>query len=213
MFKFTLRSIIYALFILVFCRYSSAQDEGRPYSQIMEDYRDAYKKGFIEDKRSPLRQDDLKNLDFYVPEERWRLTCECITDTNPKVVDIPTYSGQIKQYKKYGKALCIFHSDTIVLQLYQNVPSGNPLTSQYLFLPFKDDTNGDTTYGGGRYIHLNIRDIKQNYIEIDFNKAYNPWCAYSDGYNCPVPPRENHIQMAVQAGEKNFKGEYKIQKP
>jgi len=80
-----------------------------------------------------------------------------------------------------------------------------------LFLPFKDFTNNESTYGGGRYINFLDTDIKDGKIEIDFNKSYNPWCAYSDGFNCPIPPKENHIETEVTAGEKNFKGIYKKQ--
>ena len=80
-----------------------------------------------------------------------------------------------------------------------------------MFLPFKDFTNNEGTYGGGRYINLLDTDIKNEKIEIDLNKSYNPWCAYSDGFNCPIPPRENHIEIEVNAGEKNFKGMYKKQ--
>jgi uncharacterized protein len=78
-----------------------------------------------------------------------------------------------------------------------------------LFLPFKDHTNGEESYGGGRYINLYTTDIQDGKIEIDLNTCYNPWCAYSDGYNCPIPPKENHLEMEVRAGEKNFKGSYK----
>ena len=95
--------------------------------------------------------------------------------------------------------------------MYQNI---RLLTSQkyydYLFLPFKDNTNDETTYGGGRYLDLRQGDIGgDNIMTVDFNKAYNPWCAYSDGYNCPIPPATNHLDLAVNAGEKNFRGEKK----
>jgi len=75
----------------------------------------------------------------------------------------------------------------------------------YLFLPFKDATNGDSTYGGGRYIDIRMSEINNNTLTIDFNKAYNPYCAYSDGFNCPVPPLENHLEVALEAGERKFK--------
>ena len=60
------------------------------------------------------------------------------------------------------------------------------------------------TYGGGRYIDLTITDIKNNLIELDFNKCYNPYCAYSDGYSCPIPPDENNLKIKIEAGEKKF---------
>jgi uncharacterized protein (DUF1684 family) len=75
-------------------------------------------------------------------------------------------------------------------------------------LAFTDLTNGEDTYGGGRYIDLYISDIAEGHITIDFNKAYNPYCAYSDGYNCPIPPASNSINLEIKAGEKMYKGPY-----
>ena len=77
--------------------------------------------------------------------------------------------------------------------------------ANHLFLPFKDATNDVTTYGGGRYIDLEVGDIVDGQFVLDFNTCYNPWCAFSAGYNCPVPPRENHLAVEVKAGEKKFK--------
>ena len=73
----------------------------------------------------------------------------------------------------------------------------------YLFLPFLDDTNGEESYGGGRYIDCRIPE--GDTIEIDFNKAYNPYCAYNENYSCPIVPRENYLAIEVKAGVKVFK--------
>ena len=74
----------------------------------------------------------------------------------------------------------------------------------YLFIPFTDKTSGIETYGGGRYIDLVLSDIVNKTCTIDFNKAYNPYCAYTAGYNCPIPPKENDLPVAIKAGELNF---------
>ena len=74
----------------------------------------------------------------------------------------------------------------------------------YLFVPFGDATSGFESYGGGRYIEFYISDIKNNQVILDFNKAYNPYCAYTTGYNCPIPPLENLLIVAIPAGEKNY---------
>ena len=73
----------------------------------------------------------------------------------------------------------------------------------YLFLPFTDLTNGDTTYGGGRYIDMRIPE--KNTIILDFNQSYNPYCAYGGNYSCPIPPAENNLDIAITAGVKKFK--------
>lgn len=91
------------------------------------------------------------------------------------------------------------------LTVYRSIAlSKLPSTSDYLFLPFTDETNGAATYAGGRYIDLRLADFKGNRVIIDFNKAYNPYCAFSAGYACPKPPDENRLQTAVEAGEKLF---------
>ncbi|HEX6333812.1 MAG TPA: DUF1684 domain-containing protein, partial [Flavisolibacter sp.] len=85
--------------------------------------------------------------------------------------------------------------------------SQNLLNTEYrnhLFLPFTDATTGKTTYEVGRYIDLQITDIREGWVTIDFNKAYNPYCAYTSGYNCPIPPAENRLPVAIEAGEKSY---------
>ncbi len=74
----------------------------------------------------------------------------------------------------------------------------------YLLVPFGDATSGFESYGGGRYLEFNIPDIQNNQLALDFNKAYNPYCAYTTGYNCPIPPRENLLKIPIPAGEKNY---------
>ena len=75
----------------------------------------------------------------------------------------------------------------------------------HLFLPFTDLTSGELTYSAGRYIDLKMSDIVENVVVIDFNKSYNPYCAYVSGkYNCPIPPKENQLPVSILAGEKNF---------
>ena len=85
------------------------------------------------------------------------------------------------------------------LNIYQNVESED---KDYLFLPFSDETNGIESYGGGRYIDLRIPEGNQ--LTIDFNSAYNPYCAYNDKYSCPLTPRKNHLDVEVKAGIKVF---------
>ena len=81
-------------------------------------------------------------------------------------------------------------------------------TAQYrdhLFIPFTDATSGEETYESGRYIDLEIKDIKGDRVLLDFNRAYNPYCAYVTGkFNCPIPPIENRLKIAIPAGEKSF---------
>ena len=77
-----------------------------------------------------------------------------------------------------------------------------PQFKDYLFLPFKDDTNGVETYGGGRYMDVRISTVKDGKIILNFNKAYNPYCAYNKEYVCPLVPKDNILNISIKAGEK-----------
>ena len=85
------------------------------------------------------------------------------------------------------------------LNVYQSQDlSRKPEYADYLFLPFTDNTNGLTTYGGGRYIDLKLPLEKT--VTLDFNKAYNPYCAYSKNYSCPIPPASNDLDISIPVG-------------
>ncbi|MFT6742597.1 MAG: hypothetical protein ACJAVF_004118, partial [Paraglaciecola sp.] len=124
--------------------------------------------------------------------------------------EMATYSGMLKPYKKYGVFTFKIDSTEHQLAVYQNLRLAKmPGFQDYLFLPFRDWTNSETTYGGGRYLDFKTTDIVDGKMTIDFNKTYNPWCHYSDGYNCPIPPKENHLEVEIVAGERNFGKEKK----
>jgi uncharacterized protein (DUF1684 family) len=108
-----------------------------------------------------------------------------------------------KSFTCYGKIIFTLHDTAYHLNVYRSV-SSQPQYKDYLFIPFTDLTSGDETYGSGRYIDILTTDIYSNSVEIDFNKAYNPYCAYTTGYNCPIPPRQNYLPVAITAGEKAF---------
>ena len=182
-------------------------------SAVREDilaHRKEYKDDFLTDPRSPLKKEDLINLDFYKPISSARVVAKFTTTPKAEPFEMPTYSGVTRSYRKYGEARFLWDQDSVTLSIYQNLTLiSNPLYNDYLFLPFKDETNGVTTYGGGRYLNMTKSDTEDGLITIDFNKSYNPWCAYSEGFNCPIPPRENHLSFPVNAGEKMYKGEIK----
>lgn len=173
--------------------------------------REHYKEDFLTDPRSPLHADDLALLDFYPPDKDAVVKAHIKKTPESLPFELPTYSGVTRTYRKYGIAYFKWSNDSARLSVYENVKlMADPQYQDYLFLPFTDDTNDNTTYGGGRYLDLSKADAEDGWIMIDFNTAYNPWCAFSDGYNCPIPPRENYLPFEVEAGEKLFKGEHKI---
>jgi uncharacterized protein (DUF1684 family) len=110
--------------------------------------------------------------------------------------------GEPDLYYKVGKATFEIDAKPYNLILFKKVKEeGAPK----LFVPFTDKTNGFETYGGGRFLDLPIPGLDSKAIELDFNKAYNPFCAYNHEYSCPVPPAENRLPIKIPVGEKTFK--------
>lgn len=111
--------------------------------------------------------------------------------------------GNTGTYRKYGVATFTIDGQTCELSVYQYLKlMDDPQYKDDLFLPFADLTNGETTYGSGRFIELKIP--AGDTLVIDFNQAFNPLCAYNPKYSCPIPPRENHLNVAIRAGMKNW---------
>ncbi|EDM34786.1 hypothetical protein PBAL39_02780 [Pedobacter sp. BAL39] len=170
-------------------------------------HREHYKKEFLEDKRSPLKGDQLKDLDFFAPDSNYRIDVRVEMLMGEQSFMIPTFSGTSKEYIRYAVLHCKIGDVPTNLTVYKNIALSKQLEYRdYLFLPFTDFTNGKESYSGGRYLDLKTGDLEGGNAKIDFNKAYNPYCAYSDGYQCPKPPAENQLQLCILAGERNYKG-------
>ncbi|MBL7807472.1 MAG: DUF1684 domain-containing protein [Saprospiraceae bacterium] len=149
-------------------------------------------------------------LDFFPARKEWSIPAAFERTPEAKPFIMMTYSGQKRDYVQYGILSFSLNNQKHTLQIYQNLKLIQDSTYRdHLFLPFKDLSNGGETYGGGRYLDFRQSDIQNGILLLDFNRCYNPWCAYSDGYNCPIPPRENHLTFEIPAGERNFKGEKK----
>jgi uncharacterized protein (DUF1684 family) len=180
---------------------SKAQD----YNKEIYAHREQCRKDFITEERSPLKVEEIKYLQYYEPDESYKVIADFSKTENAKAFDIPTMNGKTKEYIEYGKLKFKLQNREFILTVYQGIKLlENPETADYLFVPFTDSTNGNETYINGRYLEYHIGDIKDSKLVIDFNLAYNPFCAYSDGYNCPRPPMENALAIAIRAGEKDF---------
>lgn len=199
------------LFLLGFVFVSAfGQNEVADFASEIAKHRAEYKAGFLEDERSPLDSADLLHLRFFEANEAYRVVCTFQRTPDEKPFEVPTSSGITKPFVKYGTLSFEITGKQLQLAVYQNLALRNmPVYAQHLFLPFRDDTNGETTYGGGRYIDLTIAEVEAEAPMLDFNKCYNPWCHYSDGYNCPIPPSENTLEVAIPAGEMMWEGEKK----
>jgi uncharacterized protein len=172
-------------------------------------HRETYKNEFLSTANSPLQARDLPYLHFYEPDSSYRLQATFVATPGSEPFALLTYSGEQKQYVKYGELRFELSGKQDTLSVYQSLDLRRmPQYRDYLFVPFKDLTNGAETYGGGRYLDFRIRDVQATPCVLDFNKAYNPYCAYSEGYSCPIPPRENHLSRHIEAGEKSFGKEH-----
>ena len=105
------------------------------------------------------------------------------------------------EYREYGELRFKLDEKKFKLTLYQNIKlMEKERYEDYLFIPFTDETNGEESYGGGRYIDFRIPKGKE--VVLDFNKAYNPYCAYNSKYSCPIPPPKNDLSIPIKAGVK-----------
>lgn len=175
------------------------------YSKAIRQYRKAYKKEFRETDNSPLSKRATRKLRFFKPDATYRVIAKLERTPEAKAFEMATISGEPQPYVQYAKASFELDGAIHSLSIYRSINlSRMPMYRTSIFLPFKDGTNGESTYGGGRYLSLDAKNIKNGYLDIDFNKAYNPYCVYSDGYSCPIPPAENHLSVLIKAGEKNY---------
>lgn len=157
---------------------------------------------------SPLTKNGLKNfngLDFFPVDSKFKVKAILRKTPDGPVLNFPTTTNRIAMYKKFG--IVSFSIDGVMyeLSIYKDEFPKEEYKN-HLFLPFLDNTNGKTSYGGGRFIDVLLTDIDENgEMEIDFNKAYNPYCAYSDRYSCPITPRDNYLDLEVKAGVMAYK--------
>ncbi len=163
-----------------------------------------FQKNYVET-HEVVQEPDWKYFRFFPVNPAYRVWTkfEKINDT---IGFIMKTSGKIsKKYFRYGILSFSIDNKPLHLTVYQSEQLlQNDQYKNYLFIPFTDLTSGEQSYAGGKYIDILIDDIKENKVLIDFNKAYNPYCAYATGYNCPIPPRANDLPVAIKAGEMDF---------
>ncbi len=158
---------------------------------------------FGSDPDSPIPDQErggFQGLKYFPPGFDYRVDAELARFENPEVVTLVTSKGTIRPYLKYG--VFTFQLQGKKLQLHAYKAADDP-HERSLFIPFRDETSGRESYGSGRY--LDLEETRGEKYVLDFNLAYNPYCAYSENYVCPFPPRENTLPVPVKAGEKNYK--------
>lgn len=161
---------------------------------------------FKNPKESPLPDRfriDFETLDFFEPDTNYVVTATLERTPNALPFLMPTTTDRKSKEKVYGVVKFMLNGTEHALEVYQSPELIQEKGYEdYLFLPFTDLTNGNQTYGGGRYLDLRIPE--GNTITIDFNRAYNPYCAYNKKYSCPLVPAVNNLATEVLAGVKVF---------
>lgn len=147
-----------------------------------------------------LERVNWQGLDYYEFKENYQITAR-FKKRKGRKFKMPTSTDRLPIYRRYGYIYFEIDGHEQQLTVYQNMELKKRNDYEdYLFIPFRDATSGNSTYGGGRYLDTQIPD--NNEILIDFNQAYNPYCAYSHRYSCPIPPAENTLDILIEAGEK-----------
>ena len=189
--------------VLIFLGCQSQKKSIKTYSEFQK----AQNIFFKDASTSPLKSKDLKafnGIDFFPIDSSFVVKSQLKRTPNTSYFEMKTTTERVTKERVFGTISFRLNESYFELNVYQSEPSlKSDAESDYLFLPFLDDSNGETTYGGGRYIDLTIPS--GNILVIDFNKAYNPYCAYNEKYSCPIVPRENYLPLKVTAGVKRFK--------
>ena len=161
---------------------------------------------FKDASKSPLKDKDrkhFKGLDFFAFDSTFVVVATLIRTSDSKWFDMKTTTSRVSKERVFGAVTFKINDKMYQLKVYQGMDKMETAGFEnYLFLPFIDNTNGNESYGGGRYIDLRIPE--GDTIIIDFNKAYNPFCVYDEKYSCPIVPRVNYLPIEVKAGLKDF---------
>ena len=171
-----------------------------------EAFQDNLNKEFAEAEKSPLTEEDrthFKALDFFPIDERFAVLAKFVRSKNEKSFEMKTTTDRTPMYVKYGELHFKLDGKDFKLDVFQNLDLMKKKGFRdYLFLPFSDLTSGNESYIGGRYIDMRIPKGKT--VLIDFNQAYNPYCAYNPKYSCPLVPLQNDLMIEIKAGVKKF---------
>ncbi|WP_439132762.1 DUF1684 domain-containing protein [Polaribacter sp.] len=197
------------LFVMLFLICSCNSQDKRPLVGETE-YQQKLNASYKDATTSPLKKKDLKDfkgLDFFPVDSSFIVTAQLTRTANAPTFKMATTTDRKPLYKEYGILNFNLKGKDLQLTIYQSQDDlRDEKYKDYLFLPFTDDTSGNESYGGGRYMDVMTTDINMDStITLNFNNTYNPYCAYNDKYSCPLTPRKNHLNIEIKAGVKAFK--------
>ncbi|PIB30284.1 hypothetical protein BFP78_14655 [Gaetbulibacter sp. 5U11] len=192
------------LFFVIITNLSCAQDKLPLLGDT--DYQRQMNADFKDAAKSPLTDRDRKvfrSLDFFKFDSTYVVNADFKRTPNEVPFKMKTTTDREVDYIKYGEATFTIKDKLLKLNVYQDLEMAEAIgQEEALFLPFMDNTNGVESYKGGRYIEVKLP--KDDKLLIDFNKAYNPYCAYNKKYSCPIVPSENILYVRIEAGVKKY---------
>ena len=190
-----------AAMIAAGCASGPAPPESRPYTELVQAFRADKDLAFRTSDESPIPPEQraaFKGLVYFPIDPAYRVPARLTEELSPKpvIIELETSKGQRDRLRKVGSLGFAVQGQPLRLTAFADV---NARTFDQLFVPFGDLTNRRETYGGGRY--LNLVRTPTGLYDLDFNQASNPYCVYNYAYECPVPPPENRLAVAIPAGE------------
>jgi uncharacterized protein (DUF1684 family) len=195
-------SQLFAAFLLFIAGFAAAQPATLNAIEDIKKFQDELDQEYRDPAKSPLGKDGSAHFEgheFFPIDLKFRVTAKLKVTNSSPFFQMKTTGPRINEERVYGILEFTLGEKNFQLPVYQ---SARLMKTQeykdYLFLPFTDLTNGTETYDAGRYIDLRIPEGQE--IVVDFNKAYNPYCAYVTGYSCPIVPKENHLETRITAG-------------
>jgi hypothetical protein len=166
----------------------------------LEQHRRSKDEDFRTGSESPIpsiEQRTFQGLKYYAPDSQYRVTGTYLPAAGEPPLALANTSPEAEAAEYAGQVAFVLlgQPDTLAVFRYSTAP-------QVLFIPFRDGTTGTETYAAGRYLDAPLYD--NGTVLLDFNYAYNPYCAYSPNYTCPLPPQRNRLQVQVRAGERDY---------
>jgi uncharacterized protein len=192
---------VVALAFIFFYTFSNKEKNDAPpsldYVSRLANERLVKDKFMKESAQSPFKNKaQFVKLNYFNIDNKFKITARLELLKSKQLFVLQTTGNEKDSLQVYGKIYFEINNTSQSALLFRSV------VNKLLFFPFRDATSGKETYGGGRYLDIPISNVLGNKVQIDFNQAYQPYCAYNHEYVCPVPPKENTISVAITAGEK-----------
>lgn len=196
-------AIALAVIGIIFYSLNDTKLDISTYSAQINKARKEKNSSFRMSENSPLATPDKAKFDslkYYSPDLAFVINASVSRNEKPDTVALQMTDNRTEKYLNWGKANFEIEKNPQQLTIYLKATG----TDSTLFIPFTDLTNGRETYGGGRYLDAPIPKLNVAELKLDFNTAYNPFCAYNNAYSCPVPPADNRLKIGIPAGEKSY---------